>query len=157
MKLLKLAFLLVLSNPTYGLAASGSSAIKGPFKGNWYSVHTEISTVDFQKIAREYTHLVLSEAQNLLDSSFPENNQIKSLHLNGQKKLTNAVLTKLSKVEFLKLEDCPQITATGLMLMKSLKSIYLWNMNHIKDQEIAALREKGVKVVDGRFKKSKNY
>ena len=43
------------------------------------------------------------------------------------------------------------------LALKALKRLWLWNTPHFSDKHLALLREKGIRVWDGRFKKSKNY
>ncbi len=131
--------------------------LTGPFKGGWYTVKQDITSQDFLLVLKGgFNKLEVTAAYNLNDESFREGKNLINIQLNHMSKLTGKALSYLPKVTFLKLENCPGITYKDLLKMRSLQKVYLWNMPHFTNKQLAIIRERKIKVIDGRFKKYKN-
>ena len=127
-------------------------------KGIKNEVRSDVTHSEFVALLeRGIPSLRVLEATHLIDASFAKKNSLKEVHLGGMKQLTNQCLKYLGTLDYLRLENCPQITYEGVLSLKNLKRLYLWNMPHFTDKHLAILRDNNIRVFDGRHKRSKLY
>jgi hypothetical protein len=68
--------------------------------------------------------------------------------------ITNKAFDTMA-LQHMLVEDCPSIDENGLKNIKGLKSVQLWNMPHITDENARVLLKKQIKVYDYRKEKDK--
>ena len=112
----------------------------------------DITSDEFSTIKHSLENLGIYRAIGLQDKDLQNLKGIKELRLYSMTHLTNETFTGLNHVSFLLLSNCPNIDITGILSLKSLKNLYLWNMPHITDHELRLIRQRKIKVIDGRFR-----
>jgi hypothetical protein len=135
---------------------------KPNLKAEEFAVKKSITASQFkqlkEKVKRETdkgknTILIVVHADNLKDEDF-NGLEASMLRISRMPHITNKAFDTMA-LQHMLVEDCPSIDENGLKNIKGLKSVQLWNMPHITDENARVLLKKQIKVYDYRKEKDK--
>ena len=137
---------------------------KANFKAEEFAVKPTISQAQFQKLKQKVkeetvkgknTIFQVVQAKNLKDEDF-HGLTATMLKISKMPQLTNQAFSKMA-LQYMIIEDIPEMDEKGISKVKGLKSVQLWNMPHMTNEKARVLLKKRIKIYDDRNKTHQKF